>query len=323
MILLTGATGFIGQALAYQLDQQNRTVIAAVRHPANALPASIQQITVGDMLPDTDWTQSLTKADTVIHLAARAHIMSDTAADPLAEFRFMNTAITLNLARQAAAAGVRRFIFLSSVKVNGEFTQHDQSFTAADVCHPDDPYAVSKYEAEQGLKDISKQTGMKIVIIRPPLVYGPGVKGNFLSMMRWLHKGIPLPLGAVHNQRSLVALGNLIDLITICIDHPAAANQTFLVSDGEDLSTTELLQRLGAALGRPARLLPVPQPIIETALNLLGKRAIAQRLCGNLQIDISQTCDRLGWTPPVSVDQALRQTAQAYLQNTHHRYHHE
>jgi nucleoside-diphosphate-sugar epimerase len=323
MILVTGATGFIGQALSRHLDQQNRTVIAALRRPANALPATIRQISVGDMLPDTDWTQALTKVNTVIHLAARVHIMSDTTADPLAEFRFMNTAVTLNLARQAAAAGVRRFIFLSSIKVNGEFTQHDQSFTAADVCHPDDPYAVSKYEAEQGLKDISKQTGMEIVIIRPPLVYGPGVKGNFLSMMRWLHKGIPLPLGAVHNQRSLVALDNLIDLITICIDHPAAANQTFLVSDGEDLSTTELLQRLGAALGKPARLLPVPQALLESTLNLLDKRAIAQRLCGNLQIDISKTRDRLGWTPPVIVDQALRQTAQAYLQKMESRCHNE
>lgn len=164
---------------------------------------------------------------------------------------------------------------------------------------------------------------MEIVIIRPPLVYGPGVKGNFLSMMRWLHKGIPLPLGAIHNQRSLVALDNLIDLITVCIDHPAAANQTFLVSDGEDLSTTELLQRLGAALGKPARLLPVPQSIIETTLNLLGKRAIAQRLCGNLQIDISKTRDLLGWKPPVSVDQALSKTAQAYLQKMGSRCHHE
>ncbi len=275
------------------------------------------------MLPDTDWTHTLTKVNTDIHLAARVHIMSDSAADPLAEFRFMNTAVTLNLARQATAAGVRRFIFLSSVKVNGEFTQHDQPFTAADICHPDDPYAVSKYEAEQGLIEIAVQTGMEIVIIRPPLVYGPGVKGNFLSMMRWLHKGIPLPLGAVHNQRSLVALDNLIDLITVCIDHPAAANQTFLVSDGEDLSTPELLQRLGAALGKPARLLPVPQSLLETILNLLGKHAIAQRLCGNLQIDISKTRDRLGWTPPVSVDQALRQTAQAYLQKMESRCHHE
>ncbi len=315
MILLTGATGFIGQALSHNLDQQNRTVIAAVRQPTNIWSASIQQISIGDILPDTDWTHALTNVDTVVHLAARVHIMSDTAADQLTEFRFMNTAVTLNLARQAAAAGVRRFIFLSSVKVNGEFTLPDKPFTDSDAGVPDDPYGISKYEAEQGLKDISKQTGMEMVIIRPPLVYGDGVKGNFLSMMRWLHKGIPLPLGSIHNQRSFVALDNLIDLITVCIDHPAAANQTFLVSDGEDLSTTELLKRLGAALGRPARLLPVPQSLIETALNLLDKRAITQRLCGNLQIDISKTRDLLGWTPPVSVDAALRQTAQAYLQN--------
>lgn len=314
-ILLTGATGFIGQALIHHLDQQGFAVTAAVRRFTNTLSASIRQTVVGDLLPNSDWTSALANVDTVIHLAARAHIMRDTATDPFAEFRLVNTAGTLNLARQAAAAGKRRFIFLSSVKVNGEFTLSDKPFTNSDAGVPDDPYGLSKYEAEQGLKEIFAQTGMEIVIIRPPLVYGAGVKGNFLSMMRWLHRGIPLPLGAIHNQRSLVALPNLIDLITVCIDHPAAANQIFLVSDGEDLSTTELLQRLGAALGRPARLLPVPQPLIETTLNLLGKRAIAQRLCGNLQVDISKTRDLLGWTPPVSVDAALRQTAQAYLQN--------
>jgi len=327
-ILLTGATGFVGSALTQHLLTQGYTLTAAVRRPTDTLPNTIQQIPIGELLPDTDWTPSLKHVDTVIHLAARVHVMHDTATNPLAAFRTTNTAATLNLARQAAAAGVRRFIYLSSIKVNGEHTTAGKPFTADDTltslapCGRGaggegfllDPYALSKYEAEQALRELAQQTGIEVVIIRPPLVYGPGVKANFLSMMRWLHKGIPLPLGSIHNQRSLVALPNLIDLITTCIDHPAAANQTFLVSDGEDLSTTELLQRLSKAIGKPARLLPIPQMLLETGLTLLGKRAIAQRLCGSLQLDISKTRDLLGWTPPVSVDAALHQTAQTYLQ---------
>ncbi|WMP17961.1 UDP-glucose 4-epimerase family protein [Thiothrix lacustris] len=315
MILLTGSTGFIGQSLSQKLTNQKVPLTAAVRRTTDTLPDPIRQVPVGDLLPNTDWSQALTSVDAVIHLAARVHVMQDTATDPLAAFRNINTAGTLNLARQAAAAGVRRFIFLSSIKVNGEHTTADKPFTADDTHIPTDLYGISKYEAEQGLHELALQTGMEVVIIRPPLVYGPGVKANFLSMMRWLHKGIPLPLGAIHNQRSLVALNNLVDLITTCIDHPAAANQTFLVSDGEDLSTTALLQRLGSALGKPTRLLPVPQRLLTASLTLLGKAAIAQRLCGNLQVDISKTRDLLGWVPPLSVDEALRQTAQAYLQS--------
>ena len=329
-ILLTGATGFVGSALTQHLHQQGHTLTAAVRRITDSLPPSIQQIPTGDLLPDTDWTPALNNVDTIIHLAARVHVMHDTATDPLTEFRRTNTAATLNLAQQAAAAGVRRLIYLSSIKVNGETTAPGQPFTPDNPLTPPrplrergqggegflpDPYAQSKQEAEQGLREIAQQTGLEIVIIRPTLVYGAGVKANFHNMMHWLHKGIPLPLGNIHNQRSLVALPNLIDLITTCIDHPAAANQTFLVSDGEDLSTTELLQRLSRALGKPARLLPIPQSWLETGLTLLGKRAIAQRLCGNLQVDISKTRDLLGWTPPVSVNEALRQTAQAYLQS--------
>ncbi|SEA73755.1 UDP-glucose 4-epimerase [Thiothrix caldifontis] len=345
MILITGATGFVGSALIQHLHQQGHTLTAAVRRVTDSLPPNIQQIPIGDLHPDTDWTPALNNVDTIIHLAARVHVMHDTATDPLTEFRRTNTAATLNLAQQAATAGVRRLIYLSSIKVNGESTAPGQPFTAEETppnlplsgeeqetvpplnSSPDkgrlggvssndlDPYGQSKQEAEQGLREIAEQTGLEIVIIRPPLVYGAGVKANFHNMMHWLHKGIPLPLGNIHNQRSLVALPNLIDLITTCIDHPAAANQTFLVADGEDLSTTELLQRLSRALGKPARLLPIPQSWLETALTLLGKRAIAQRLCGNLQVDISKTRDLLDWTPPISVDEALRQTAQAYLQS--------
>jgi nucleoside-diphosphate-sugar epimerase len=301
MILITGTTGFVGSAL-----------LPALSHYHHIRPVTRAEF--GDFLPTTDYTAALSHAEVVIHLAARAHIMHDTAADPLKEFRRANTAGTLNLARQAAAAGVRRFIFLSSVKVNGEFTTPGKPFTASDVLAPDDPYGLSKYEAEQGLKEISVKTGMEIVIIRPPLVYGTGVKGNFLSMMHWLYKGIPLPLGAIHNQRSLVALDNLIDLIKVCIDHPAAANQTFLVSDGEDLSTTELLKRIGTTLGKPARLLPVPVSWLQKMATLLGKGDIALRLLGSLQIDMRKTCELLNWSPPVSVDEALHRTARAYLQ---------
>ncbi len=313
-ILLTGATGFVGSALTQHLHQQGHSLTATVRRVTDNLPPSIQQIPLGDLLPNTDWTSVLNNVDTVIHLAARVHIMRDTAANPLEEFRRTNTAATLNLAQQAAAAGVHRFIYLSSIKVNGEYTVLNKPFTEDKInASTNDPYGLSKYEAEQGLKEIAQQADMEIVIIRPPLVYGAGVKGNFQSMMNWLTKGIPLPLGGIHNQRSLVALPNLIDLIIICIDHPAAANQTFLVSDGEDLSTTELLKRLSKVLGKKPRLLPVPQKLLEISLNLIGQKAIAQRLCGNLQIDMTHTRELLDWTPPVSVDEALWQTAETYL----------
>jgi UDP-glucose 4-epimerase len=235
--------------------------------------------------------------------------MHDTAADPLTAFRAVNVEGTLNLARQAAAAGVKRFVFVSSVKVNGEATLPGQPFTADDAPAPLDAYGISKMEAEQALREIALQTGMEVVIIRPPLVYGPGVKANFAAMMRWLQRGVPLPLGAIHNQRSLVALDNLVDLIVTCLTHPAAANQTFLVSDGEDVSTTELLRRMGRAMGRPARLIPVPVSWLKLAAALVGKRDVAQRLCGSLQVDIEKTRRLLGWTPPLTLDQGLKKAA--------------
>lgn len=238
--------------------------------------------------------------------------MSDTAADPLDEFRRVNVQGTLNLARQAAAAGVKRFAFVSSIKVNGESTQLGAPFKADDVPAPNDAYGLSKMEAEHGLREIALQTGIDVVIIRPPLVYGPGVKANFAAMMRWLRRGAPLPLGAIHNQRSLVALGNLVDLIVTCLMHPAAANQTFLVSDGEDVSTTELLRRMGNALGREARLLPVPASWLKMTAALLGRQDVAQRLCGNLQVDISKARTLLGWRPPVSVGEGLRRAMCVY-----------
>ena len=313
MILVTGATGFVGSALVAQLTTDNAAVRAAIRREGKSASQGVDFVRVGDLVPETDWSESLNSVDSVVHLAARVHVMHDKAADPLAEFRRVNVDGTLNLARQAAFAGVRRFVFVSSVKVNGESTLLGHPFSADDEPEPQDSYGISKHEAELGLRELALSSGMEVVIIRPPLVYGPGVKANFASMIRWLFKGIPLPLGAVHNKRSFVALDTLVDLIVTCLEHPAAANQTFLVSDGEDLSTTELLQRMGKALGKPARLIPVPVGVMEAAAKLIGKGDVAQRLFGSLQVDSSKARDLLGWTPVVSVDEALHKTAEAFL----------
>lgn len=241
--------------------------------------------------------------------------MNDTEADPLAAFRRVNVDGTLNLARHAAQAGVKRFIFISSIKVNGEGTAPGNAYSPEDTPSPVDPYGISKMEAEQGLRKLACETGMEVVIIRPVLVYGPGVKANFRNMMRWLDKGIPLPFGAIHNRRSLVALDNLVDLIVICVNHPAAADQTFLVSDGDDLSTTQLLRKMATALGRSARLLPVPSWILSGSAALLRRKDLSNRLCGSLQVDISKTSSLLGWTPPVSVEEALKVTAKNFRES--------
>ena len=310
-VLITGVNGFVGTALADKLVSKGFNVNGAVRLlRSDGCSDAITQFLITDIGSDTDWQQALKDVDVVIHLAARVHVMNDTAIDALAEFRRVNVEGTLNLARQAVEAGVQRFIFISSIKVNGEGTLLGQPYTAQDPPAPVDPYGISKREAEDALRQLASESGMAVVIIRPPLIYGPGVKANFLSMMRWLAKGVPLPLGAIHNKRSLLALDNLVDLILTCIHHPAAANETFLASDGEDLSTTELLQRMAAALGKKACLLPVPGFLLMWGARLLGKQAIIQRLCGSLQIDISKTRDLLDWKPPVRVDEALRRTAQ-------------
>lgn len=309
MILLTGATGFIGQVLINRLitDDANMQIVAAVRGENLVFPNNVTSMQVGDLLPTTDWLQALKGVSTVVHLAARVHLMNDKSLDPLAEFRRVNVEGTANLARQAAAAGVKRFIFLSSIKVNGELTLPGRPFTADDVPAPVDAYGVSKHEAEQLLRQIGSETDMEVVIIRSPLVYGPGVKGNFKSMVRWLSRGFPLPLAAVtQNRRSLVALDNLVDLIVTCLNHPAAANQIFLVSDGEDLSTVNLLKRMVAAMGRPSRLFYVPLGLLKLGTAVVRKPGIYQRLCTSLQLDIIKTKKLLGWTPPVSVDEGLR-----------------
>ncbi|MGR9087540.1 MAG: UDP-glucose 4-epimerase family protein [Gammaproteobacteria bacterium] len=312
MILITGANGFIGTGLCARMVSEGWPVRASVR-PSGQIPPEVDRIDIGDIDKDTDWTRSLQNVDTVIHLAGRAHVTKDCALDPLAEFRRINVEGTMNLARQARVFGVRRLIFISSIKVNGENTPLRHPFTALDRPAPSDPYGISKHEAEQGLLQLADASGMEIVIIRPPLVYGPGVEGNFLTMMRWLDKGIPLPLGRVYNKRTLVALDNLVDLIMTCIRHPAAVNRTFLAGDAEDLSTTELLRRLASALGKKPRLLPIPVGFLNFCLGLLGKRALVQKLCGSLQVDIGQTRSVLDWTPPVKVDDALRKAAQDFI----------
>ncbi|SKB00791.1 UDP-glucose 4-epimerase [Pseudomonas extremaustralis] len=310
-VFLTGATGFVGGAVMRRLVTDDVRVTAAVRDGSKVACGDVDVVRF-DTLEDVNWHSSLAGVDAVVHCAARVHVMSDTEVDPLAAFRKVNVEGTLNLARQAAQAGVRRFVFISSIKVNGEGTRPGQPYTADDQCAPSDAYGVSKLEAEQGLLALAARTSMEIVIIRPVLVYGPGVKANFLDMMRWLDKGIPLPFGAIDNRRSLVALDNLVDLIITAINHPAAANQTFLVSDGDDLSTTQLLRSTALALGKSARLLPVPAWMLSTAARLVGKDALSQRLCGSLQVDIQKTRTLLQWAPPVSVNDALKAVAIHY-----------
>jgi nucleoside-diphosphate-sugar epimerase len=309
-ILVTGANGFVGKELCTELSQQGFAIRSVLRLKMKQAKC-YEQIAVGSIDAETNWVSALKDIDIVIHLAARVHVMKDKVSNPLEEFRKVNVDGTLALATQAAKAGVKRFIFISSIKVNGEATELNAPFTEQDPANPQDAYAVSKYEAEQSLLLIAQQTGMEIVIIRPPLVYGAGVKANFASMLRAVRRGIPLPLGAIRNKRSFVYVGNLVSLIERCIDHPAAKNQVFLVSDGHDLSTTELLQECTAALNVQSRLVPVSQNLIESFAAFFGKQSVAQRLCGNLQVDISKAHTLLGWKPPIPVADGLKVTALA------------
>jgi nucleoside-diphosphate-sugar epimerase len=302
-VLVSGANGFVGRALCSHLSSNGNTVAPLVRRPCGIEGEHI-------VSEEFSWTQALKSCYSVVHLAGRVHVLQDRERDSLRAFRAANVDTTLELANRAFDAGVRRFVFVSTAKVNGEETILEGSFRPDDVPALKDPYAISKWEAEQALRKIASETGMEVVIIRPPLVYGPGVKANFQLMMRWLARGVPLPLAAaIENRRSLVALDNLVDLIVTCLNHPAAANQTFMVSDGEDLSTADLLRRMGEAQGTPARLFYMPLTALKLGATLIGKKIIYQRLCGSLQVDIDKTRRLLNWTPPVSVDEGLRRAA--------------
>jgi nucleoside-diphosphate-sugar epimerase len=304
-ILITGANGFVGQRLCDEARGLGWHVRGAARAPCT-LAQDVEHFVVGSIDRDTDWTAALRQIDVVFHLAARVHVMQNGLPDPLADYVMVNLHGTENLAIQAARAGVKRLVYVSSVKVNGEVTLQGAKFTEEGQAAPQDPYGVSKWQAEQALHRIAQSTGLEIVIVRPPLVYGPGVKANFALLLRAVQGGWPLALGSVQNRRSLVALDNLVDLVLICASHPQAANQTFLVSDGNDLSTTELVRGLARAANVPARLLPVPVWALRAGATLLGMEGEVQRLCGNLQVDISKARRILGWHPPVAVEEALR-----------------
>jgi len=304
-LLVTGANGFVGHSLCNALQRAGHAVAAGVRRTQGLAG----EVVLPSLEDSAAWEASQVPLpyDVVVHLAARVHVMHEQVSDPSSLYRSANATTTMALARASARAGVRRLVFLSSIKVHGECTSTGTYFVASGPTAPQDPYGISKMEAEQGLRQIAEETGMEVVIVRPPLVYGPRVKANFASLMRAVQRGLPLPLASVtHNRRSFVALDNLVDLLITCIDHPAAANQTFLVSDGEDLSTTDLLRRLGHAMEKPARLFPVPPSLLQLGANLLGKGDMAQRLLGNLQVDISHTRNTLNWSPPISVDEGLR-----------------
>lgn len=308
---MTGASGFVGAVLCRELDVRGFAVRGAVRllHSSFSAPA-VESVAVGKLDAATDWSSALAGVDCVIHCAARAHVMHETEADALAAYQSVNVDGSRRLAEQAAAAGVRRLVYLSSIKVNGEQTALGAPFLFSDAPAPEDPYGVSKWEAEQALWAVAANTGLELVVVRPPLVYGPGAKGNLTRLLKLVRSGVPLPLGAVHNQRSLIGLDNLVDLLICCIDHPAAAGQTLLVSDGEDVSTPDLLRHMAAGLGRSARLLPVPVPLLRLAGRALGKQAEIDRLVGSLQIDSRHTRELLDWTPPVSLAEGIRRMVQ-------------
>ncbi|WP_438013054.1 sugar transferase [Psychrobacter raelei] len=311
-ILVTGANGFIGEALVSSLLQTSHKPIACVRRSVKPV-LDCEYRFIDKLDSTTDWHDALKDIDVVIHCAAKASITKQEVNNPASSLKEVNTLATLNLAQQAAEAGVKRFIFLSSIKVNGEYSLPNQPFTPEVTQSPTDLYGLSKYEAEVGLQNIANNSNMDYVIVRPTLVYGNKVKGNFRSLMKWTHKGIPLPLGGINNNlRSLVSINNLTDFIISSIDNPNAINDVFLVSDGTDLSTSALLNNIAIGLGVKNRALPIPPLLIKTAVRLVGKEPIAQRLCGSLQVDISKTKEALNWQPKISTEEAVQQTAQHY-----------
>lgn len=307
-ILVTGANGFVGQALCKKLLDSGCQVTGAIRRKDARLPSGVEPVIVGDIDRNTDWSDALNNVDCVIHLAARVHVMHENSSDPLSEFRKVNVEGTQRLAASAAESGVRRLVYVSSIKVNGEAT-FDHPFSEADKPNPQDPYGISKWEAEQSLRQISRETGLEVVILRPPLVYGPGVGGNFARMLRWIKMGIPLPLGSVKNRRSMIHVENLADALNLCATHPGAKNETFLVSDGESVSTPEFIRMLSTAMGRKAAILPCPVSLLHMLGTLAGKSAEIERLAGSLEIDASKIGKTLGWAPPHTLEDGLTETA--------------
>ena len=306
-VLVTGANGFIGRVLCSDLARHGYTVVPVVRQVCGLA----DEVVVGDIDGITKWSSLLPACDAVVHLAARVHLMYDPAQDPLALYRATNTDATLNLARHVAIAGVKRLVFISSIKVNGE--GRDEPYSESDVPAPEDAYAISKWEAEQGLQQIARETGLEVVILRSPLVYGPGVKANFLRLMQLIHQGWPLPFGAIKNCRSLLYMGNFIDAIRLCIEHPAAPGQTFLLDDGQRVSTPELIREIANAMHHPARLIPVPVSLLQLAGRMTGKNAAVSRLTGSLYVDSHAIQSRLNWIPPYSLQAGLEQTVTAFL----------
>ena len=305
-VLITGSNGFVGQFLCHYLHDNGYEVVYTYRQLPDSLAfEDSYHYVVGNIDSRTQWQTALTDVDMVVHLAARVHVMQETHEDPLSAFREINTRGTMNLARQAVTAGVQRFIYLSSIKVNGEQTL-ETPFTADDQPDPQDPYAISKFEAEQQLLDYGRETGLEVVIIRPPLVYGPGVKGNFKRLISMVKKSLPLPLARIDNARSLVNIQNLCSLIEACLTHPKAANEIFLVSDGQDLSTSELFEHIAQAMHKKSRLFYLPKGIIRLLTHLIKRDAEFERLFGTLQVDISKNKQLLGWKPPISVKEGIR-----------------
>jgi nucleoside-diphosphate-sugar epimerase len=314
-VLVTGASGFVGRATCRRLEELGHPVRAAVRSADRSVDAASECVSVGEIGPGTVWEPFVREVDVVIHLAARVHMMEDRAADPLAAFRLVNTAGTLALAEAAADAAVRRFVFVSSIKVNGEETRAGRPFTERDPPGPVDPYGQSKWEAEQALGDLSRRTGMEVCVVRPPLVYGPGVRANFLRLLQAVARGLPLPLGGLTNRRSILFVDNLADALATCAFHPAAAGETFLVADEPSLTPPELIRSLAAALGRRPRLVPVPASLMQLAGRVTGREAAVQRLCGTLEIDPTHIRTTLDWTQPFSTEAGLERTARWYRED--------